>query len=544
MKKKFSLFICICLLVHLFSGTASAVSIDQFRDVKDHWAKSYIEILCNKGIINGYSNGTFAPNGTLTKAEAAKLVCLSAEITPSESVSVSIKDLGQHWAKQYIAVLPSVPLDENNFYPDKSITRAEFAQIVVGAMYLDITDVDTSSMKTKFKDWATMPEDKLPSIALAVEKGIISGYEDSTFKPNNTLTRAEACTILKRAFFPNEKIKPSAYYIDTIANVSDVTSLIVTPDKTVYYASENKVYSVSDNKSSLLWDGNTASIVVTSDDIENQSDSELDGLSKDSVDSYDYPVEFDDFQVSGIVYDSSTGDVYAQAYSESAKGANFLTLMILINLKNKQSDCLKFVGFNYSNMAMHNGMPNGGSSIMLDGCVYYSTDSSQPAAMSNYGKTYRWDISSNRITEYADFALWKCNAVFKNDEIWYIPYSAEVYRENIVKYSVTGAASTEIELYNDNVNYGMVEDTFACGDNIYFWRQTNKLYHLSIPDLTLELLIVPDRSNGFSPKVVAKDGLIFEPTGHSGDFIWTADPEGTIYFYDSYNKAIRKLYGA
>ncbi len=190
MKKKFSLIICVCLLVQLFSGAASAVAIDQFRDVQEHWAKSYIEILCDKGIINGYSNGTFAPNGTLTKAEAAKLVCLSAGITPSESVPVSIKDLGQHWAKQYIAVLPSVPLGENNFYPDKSITRAEFAQMVVGAMYLDITEVDTSSMKTKFKDWAMMPKDKLPSITLAVEKGIISGYEDSTFKPSASV-RAE-----------------------------------------------------------------------------------------------------------------------------------------------------------------------------------------------------------------------------------------------------------------------------------------------------------------------------------------------------------------
>ncbi len=547
MKKKFSLFICVCLLVQLFSGTVSAVSIDQFRDVKEHWAKSYIEILCDKGIINGYGNGTFAPNGTLTKAEAAKLVCLSAGITPSESVSVSIKDLGQHWAKQYIAVLPSVPLDENNFYPDKSITRAEFAQMAVGAMYLDTTNADTSSMKTKFKDWATIPEDKLPCVALAVEKGIISGYEDSTFKPNNTLTRAEACTILKRAFFPNEKLKPSAYYIDTIVNVSDVTSLIVTPDKTVYYATENKVYSVSDNKSTLLWDANTASVMVTLEDIENQPDSGIREFSKDRVgkiaESHDCPLEFKKFQVSGIVYDSSTGDVYAHAYSESAAGTRGINLMVLVNLKGSQDIRAKIISCDANSSPLYSGMPNGASSLMYNGSVFYSTNNDRPSYMFNSGKTYRWDISSNRITEYTDFVLWKCNAVFKNDEIWYIPPSTGLYSSDIIKYSLTTTSSDKFELYNDIIGT-MVGDTFACGDDIYFWRGKNMLYRISISDLNPELILDSGESGGFSPNIIAKDGLNFKLSDHLGDFIWTADSEGTIYFYDSSNKAIRKLYGA
>ena len=93
-------------MLQLFCIGAGAVSADQFKDLKNHWAKGYIDILCQRNIINGYSNGTFAPNKSLTKAEAAKLICLSAEIQPSSTVDTNLTDINMHWAKKYIAVLP------------------------------------------------------------------------------------------------------------------------------------------------------------------------------------------------------------------------------------------------------------------------------------------------------------------------------------------------------------------------------------------------------------------------------------------------------
>ena len=146
-------------MLQLFCIGAGAVSADQFKDLKNHWAKGYIDILCQRNIINGYSNGTFAPNKSLTKAEAAKLICLSAEIQPSSTVDTNLTDINMHWAKKYIAVLPETPNKNGQFQPNTQITRAEFAQMVVGAMYVDTASTDTSALRKRFKDWASIPSE-------------------------------------------------------------------------------------------------------------------------------------------------------------------------------------------------------------------------------------------------------------------------------------------------------------------------------------------------------------------------------------------------
>lgn len=137
---------------------------------ENHWAKGYIDILCQRNIINGYSNGTFAPNKSLTKAEAAKLICLSAEIQPSSTVDTNLTDINMHWAKKYIAVLPETPNKNGQFQPNTQITRAEFAQMVVGAMYVDTASTDTSALRKRFKDWASIPSESAEFVAVAIER--------------------------------------------------------------------------------------------------------------------------------------------------------------------------------------------------------------------------------------------------------------------------------------------------------------------------------------------------------------------------------------
>ncbi|MEJ8545076.1 S-layer homology domain-containing protein [Brevibacillus borstelensis] len=83
---------------------------------------------------------------------------------------------------------------DGTFKPDKEVTRAEFAKIAVLAMGYTDEQANLMKGKTAFKD---LPADHWATgyINLAVSQGIIKGYPDGTFKPNNTVKVAEALTV-------------------------------------------------------------------------------------------------------------------------------------------------------------------------------------------------------------------------------------------------------------------------------------------------------------------------------------------------------------
>ena len=83
--------------------------------------------------------------------------------------------------------------DTGNFGPDDAITRAEFATIAARFSSVEYTGED------KFPDikghWAA------DSINKAVETGWINGYDNGTFRPDNSITRAEAMTLINRILY-------------------------------------------------------------------------------------------------------------------------------------------------------------------------------------------------------------------------------------------------------------------------------------------------------------------------------------------------------
>ena len=126
---------------------------------------------------------------------------------------VEFADVADHWAKAAVndmgsrLVIDGIGVDDagdNNFAPDRDITRAEFAAIMVRALGLKEADGTTevssagASGSNAFKD---IKESDWFSgyIKTAVEYGLIKGYDDGTFKPSNDITREEAMAIIARA---------------------------------------------------------------------------------------------------------------------------------------------------------------------------------------------------------------------------------------------------------------------------------------------------------------------------------------------------------
>ncbi len=131
---------------------------------------------------------------------------------------VLITDIDKHWGYRYIDRLVGMGIisgyEDGTFRPEKTISRAEFAAIIAKARGLTL---DSQAALT-FSDAAAVPEWARPAIAAAVKAGVISGYEDNTFRPERQITRTELATMIVRAM----KISPAASPELTFSDAGDI----------------------------------------------------------------------------------------------------------------------------------------------------------------------------------------------------------------------------------------------------------------------------------------------------------------------------------
>lgn len=187
----------VSMVLTFFIIMTSVCAFAKFNDIDENtlsWAGEAISALSDKGIINGYGDGTFRPDGNVTRAEFAKMLTLSFDLN---GIDGSFSDINGHWAENYINSAASVMYNpEKSFMPDIAATRADIAYAAANALKLVSSD---ASMAGTFTDFNLIEEDMKASVLAAIENGIIIGYEDSTVRPQNPVTRAEAAVIIYRA---------------------------------------------------------------------------------------------------------------------------------------------------------------------------------------------------------------------------------------------------------------------------------------------------------------------------------------------------------
>ena len=102
MKKNFKiLFLYLICLIMIFSSNVFAVDYSDLN--KSHWAYSVIMDMTTKKILSGYPDNTFMPNKSITRAEFAKILVLTLNL--KEKNNISFQDVKkEHWAYNYIEV--------------------------------------------------------------------------------------------------------------------------------------------------------------------------------------------------------------------------------------------------------------------------------------------------------------------------------------------------------------------------------------------------------------------------------------------------------
>ena len=167
-------------------------------DLDGHWARTYIEYLDREGVINpSASTGNYEPDRDLTRAELMRYINRAFHFT--ETTSISYSDVQSNaWYYETIQIAVKYGyingVGEDRMDPLGDVTR-EQAAVIIGRLFKDdpgnVAPADlTFTDKGQVSDWAA------GYIKAAVDKGIISGYSDGTFRPRQVVTRGEVAKIL------------------------------------------------------------------------------------------------------------------------------------------------------------------------------------------------------------------------------------------------------------------------------------------------------------------------------------------------------------
>jgi rhamnogalacturonan endolyase len=183
------------------NGVSGAISVGEstglgyFEDCIHHWSRPNIDKLYQMGIVNGVSDTIFEPDGTVTKGQFIKMVVASL------GLNVGTAPEGANWADPYYAAAVKagiVPqgMDLKASQLNDVINREQMAALVAATAGYKNKTMDTTPVA--FKDSSSISSTLAPYVYEAANLGIIEGYDDETFKPQGTATRAEACAMLAR----------------------------------------------------------------------------------------------------------------------------------------------------------------------------------------------------------------------------------------------------------------------------------------------------------------------------------------------------------
>ncbi|HEX2926560.1 MAG TPA: S-layer homology domain-containing protein [Ruminiclostridium sp.] len=143
-----------------------------FSDILGTEFDEYIRHIHDIGITSGFSDGTFRPSGTLSRAEAAAMLSVALNLKLDDSKNTKLKDVNNHWGRKYINAV--------------------------------------------------------------LNKRIMTGYSDKTFRPNNKITVAEVCTIISKSFYfrtksegKYDKLRKKQWYSNYVQNIFNLKILTI-----------------------------------------------------------------------------------------------------------------------------------------------------------------------------------------------------------------------------------------------------------------------------------------------------------------------------
>ena len=172
-----------------------------FADVPfEHWANKAVEYLASIEVVNGFPDGMFKANTTVTREEFVKMAVAAFKLTGTDVNNAAFADVDEaFWAAPYIktAVASGVikGISEYEFGVSQPVIRQDAAVIIARCLLLAESDTEVKA----FIDEELIDGYAIDSVRTMAGAGIINGYTDGSFRPYSMLTRAEAAQIIYNA---------------------------------------------------------------------------------------------------------------------------------------------------------------------------------------------------------------------------------------------------------------------------------------------------------------------------------------------------------
>ncbi len=223
-----TMLLCAALLCAAAPVAAHADSVTGFPDVPEGiWYVQYLGPIMQaqakmgvNNIIGGYPDGTFMPQREVTRGEFLKMIFEAAQSSGNQiSLTVNEAQRSAHWAGKYYTmaeadnILVADPYASGNgvevMFPctydelNKPMTRYEMA-VVLNNVCRNIAmqkTVNVFEPETHITDYAKIPTQYVTAVEQMYGKGLLTGNEDAYFLGDDTLTRAQAATVLYRFLF-------------------------------------------------------------------------------------------------------------------------------------------------------------------------------------------------------------------------------------------------------------------------------------------------------------------------------------------------------
>lgn len=165
---------------------------------KEYYAKS-IKQLCQLGVVSGYPDGTFGIDKEVTRAEFLKMVLLASNTTcDASTITTKFKDIKDHWASEYIKCAVNKKIVEG--YEDDTFKPQQTVNRAEAAkMIVKAFELDESKEKCNFSDTSAQAW-ACPYMMSVDKKSIMKATTDNKFNPTREMKRAETATAICRAY--------------------------------------------------------------------------------------------------------------------------------------------------------------------------------------------------------------------------------------------------------------------------------------------------------------------------------------------------------
>lgn len=239
MKKQriLSALLALCIVFSLVP-TALAEKADDFTDVsRSDWYYQFVDYVTSKGYFNGVADKTFAPADNMTRAMFVTVLFRFHGAKGDSSQSAFVDVAPGEWytdAINWAAANRIVDgVGNGKFAPNDPITRAQMCTMI--ERYLDLyrkawkVTLPESGSLSVMVDESAIPAYALAAVKQCQRHGLVNGFEDGTFRPNDLSTRAQVAAVIYRMSHLVQNAKP-----DNTPSVTPPVNPPVNPPVTAY----------------------------------------------------------------------------------------------------------------------------------------------------------------------------------------------------------------------------------------------------------------------------------------------------------------------